>query len=615
VAITPCDSASAGQGTRTKRRIAVIGCFPWSIRDSGVRNMHRLITILLPLLVCGTQALAGPGHDHGGEAAPIASIEHVPRLESVGAALELVATASGHTLTIHLDRFDTNEPVEGATIEVSGEGIPAATAKPLGDGVYAIEADWVDAPGAHALTFVVTTGETADLLNGTLEIPAPQSAREAVAIPWSTVLARPEIWGFAVLAAAFGFFLAFAFRPIRLREEEEKNAGEQPAQASGQPRLNVVKGTRKAAQTILIAASLAVPAGTDARAHEDEGHEHAPAAQINRDIPRKLAGGEVFLPKASQRLLRIRTAVTRETSARPGTELVGTVVADPSFEGRVQAPMEGVVELAGEGVSFVGQAVRAGDVLAELAPSMPVYERGLLEQMAADVEGKLRVAEQRLARLTGVSKGYAAQGAIEDAQVEVESLREQKRKLDPKPAEKLPLKAPVSGIISVANVRPGQVVSARDTMFEIVDPARLWVEAIGAGGLDDYSAIKAAQALDGKGEPIRLTYVGQAPTLRQHSRPIYFRVDDPRSTLAIGTTVKVTLQSGEAVEGVVLPSSAIVRGANGLPQVWSKAAPERFKPLPVRTLALDGERVLVTAGLGAGDRVVVDGAELINQVR
>jgi RND family efflux transporter MFP subunit len=277
--------------------------------------------------------------------------------------------------------------------------------------------------------------------------------------------------------------------------------------------------------------------------------------------------------------------------------------------------MDGVIELAGEGVSFVGQTVRAGDVLARLAPSMPVYERGSLEQMAADVEGKLRVAEQRLARLTGVTKGYVAQGAIEDAQVEVDSLREQKRKLEPKPAEKLPLTAPVSGIISVANVRPGQVVNARDTLFEIVDPSRLWVEAIGAGGLDDYSAIKAAQAIDGKGKPIALTYVGQAPTLRQHSRPIYFKVEDPRSTLAIGTTVKVILQSGDEVAGVVLPSSAVVRGVNGLPQVWSKAAPERFKPRPVRTLALDGDRVLITAGIGAGDRIVVDGAELINQVR
>lgn len=574
--------------------------------------MRRFCTILLLALVSGAPALAGPGHDHGDEAAP-AAIEHVPRLESIGSELELVATADGHKLVIHLDRIDTNEPVDGAIIELSGDGIPTATAKPLGDGTYEIEADWADVPGTKALTFVVTAGEQADLLNGTLEIPEPASEAKAAALAWTVVLAQPATWILAVLAAALGFFLAFAFRPIRLPEEEMPEQSD--AQPASQPRLNVVEGKRKTAKALLVAASLAVPSGTDAVAHEDHGHDDAPAQAASGNVPRKLPDGEVFLPKPSQRLLRIRTTVASETSTRRGTELVGTVVADPSFEGRVQAPMDGVVELNGEGVSFVGQAVKAGDVLARLAPSMPVYERGSLEQMAADVEGKLRVAEQRLARLTGVTKGYVAQGAIEDAEVEVESLREQKRKLEPKPVEKLPLKAPVSGMISVANVRPGQVVNARDTLFEIVDPARLWVEAIGAGGLDDYSAIETAQASDGKGETVKLTYVGQAPTLRQHSRPLYFKVDDPHRTLAIGTTVQVTLQSGDKVEGIVLPSAAVVRGTNGLPQVWAKAGAERFKPLPVRTVPLDGEQVLVTAGIDAGERVVVDGAELINQVR
>ncbi len=581
--------------------------------------MHRLCTIPFLLLVTAAPALAGPGHDHGDEAARV-SIEHVPRLESVGSALELVATPDGHTLTIHLDRSDTNEPVDGATIEVSGEGIPSATAKPLGDGVYEIEADWVDVPGTKALTFVVTAGESVDLLAGTLEIPEPARESETSAIAWTSVLAQPVTWVLAALAAAFGFFLSFAFRPIRPpgeeRPEQTEALPEQAgAQQAGQPRLNVVEGKRKAVKAVLVAGALLMGDATGAFAHEDHDHGDAPAQAAGGNVPRKLPDGAVFLPKPSQRLLRIRTAVTSETSARPGTELVGTVVADPSFEGRVQAPMDGVIEFTGDGVSFVGQAVKAGDVLARVAPSMPVYERGSLEQMAADVEGKLRVAEQRLARLTGVAKGYVAQGAIEDAEVEVESLREQKRKLEPKPAEKLPLAAPVSGIISVANVRPGQVVNARDTLFEIVDPARLWVEAIGAGGLDDYSGIKTAQAIDGKGETVTLSYVGQAPTLRQHSRPLYFKVDDPRRTLAIGTTMHVTLQSGDTVEGIVLPRAAVVRGANGLPQVWAKAAPERFKPLPVRTVPLDGEQVLVTAGLEVGERVVVDGAELINQVR
>jgi cobalt-zinc-cadmium efflux system membrane fusion protein len=58
-----------------------------------------------------------------------------------------------------------------------------------------------------------------------------------------------------------------------------------------------------------------------------------------------------------------------------------------------------------------------------------------------------------------------------------------------------------------------------------------------------------------------------------------------------------------------------VRAPNGLPQVWVKVAPERFAPRPIRTKPLDGERVVVTSGLAKGDRIVVEAAELINQVR
>ena len=50
--------------------------------------------------------------------------------------------------------------------------------------------------------------------------------------------------------------------------------------------------------------------------------------------------------------------------------------------------------------------------------------------------------------------------------------------LEPKDAQLIELKAPVSGVISVANVRAGQVVTTRDTLFEIVDPGRLWIEEL-----------------------------------------------------------------------------------------------------------------------------------------
>jgi multidrug efflux pump subunit AcrA (membrane-fusion protein) len=394
------------------------------------------------------------------------------------------------------------------------------------------------------------------------------------------------------------------------------NDAELPSEFAVPQRDNVVRTKKRAARIAGIALCILVVAVSSSFAGpgHDHGNESQGAALAGGKSPRKLPDGEVFLPKRSQQLLRVRTVVAEERSAQPASELVGTVMADPAFEGRVQAPMDGEVELAGDEFAFVGQEVKAGAALAKLSPAMPVFERGSLEQMAADVEGKLAIAEARLARLTKIPTAVT-QREIEDTETEVKSLRAQRSVLQPKPAQKLVLKAPVSGVISVANVRPGQVVNAKDILFEIVNPDHLWIEAVGAGGLDDYSAVTGAHAVDGNGKPAALAYIRQAPTLRQHSRPLFFRVEESPTALAIGAMVKVLLQKGEPVEGIMLPRSAVVRGTSGLPQVWIKVGAERFKSITVRTVQLDGSSLLVTAGLGAGSRVVVEGSELINQVR
>jgi membrane fusion protein, heavy metal efflux system len=79
--------------------------------------------------------------------------------------------------------------------------------------------------------------------------------------------------------------------------------------------------------------------------------------------------------------------------------------------------------------------------------------------------------------------------------------------------------------------------------------------------------------------------------------------------------VSVLVQSGTPAKGLVLARDAVVRNANGEHVVWLHVAAERFEPRPVRTQPLDAERLIVAAGLAEGDRVVVRGADLINQIR
>jgi membrane fusion protein, heavy metal efflux system len=59
----------------------------------------------------------------------------------------------------------------------------------------------------------------------------------------------------------------------------------------------------------------------------------------------------------------------------------------------------------------------------------------------------------------------------------------------------------------------------------------------------------------------------------------------------------------------------VVRNANGEAILWLHVEPERFEPRPVRTQPFDATRLVVAAGVTEGERVVIRGADLINQVR
>jgi cobalt-zinc-cadmium efflux system membrane fusion protein len=83
----------------------------------------------------------------------------------------------------------------------------------------------------------------------------------------------------------------------------------------------------------------------------------------------------------------------------------------------------------------------------------------------------------------------------------------------------------------------------------------------------------------------------------------------------VGQSVKVFVQTRTTVAGVALPTAALVRNPSNQTIVWVKSAPEQLAPRVVTTAPLDGERVAVTSGLEPGERVVTQGASLVNQIR
>jgi hypothetical protein len=101
----------------------------------------------------------------------------------------------------------------------------------------------------------------------------------------------------------------------------------------------------------------------------------------------------------------------------------------------------------------------------------------------------------------------------------------------------------------------GQVVEAREVLFEIVDPQRLMVEALAYDPVI-LADIASANAVLPHGAALPLAFVGGAQQLREQALP---RVRPPPLPRSVGQPLKVVVQTRCTVR--VLPCRAARRPA------------------------------------------------------
>jgi hypothetical protein len=148
------------------------------------RHLPQRVTAaaaLLLLLILNTAALSGPGaHGPNGEHLDAPSTTRaasaVPRLEARSEAFELVAELRAAELAIIVDRYETNEPVLGAKLEVDSGAVKAVAVFRPEQGDYAVTdaalLTALAAPGEHGMVFTLLAGAQSDLLDGTLVVNA-----------------------------------------------------------------------------------------------------------------------------------------------------------------------------------------------------------------------------------------------------------------------------------------------------------------------------------------------------------------------------------------------------------------------------------------------------------
>ncbi|MGH7519524.1 MAG: efflux RND transporter periplasmic adaptor subunit, partial [Gemmatimonadales bacterium] len=89
--------------------------------------------------------------------------------------------------------------------------------------------------------------------------------------------------------------------------------------------------------------------------------------------------------------------------------------------------------------------------------------------------------------------------------------------------------------------------------------------------------------------------------------PVIYEVANPDGALKIGMNAQVAVGTGRQVEGVVIPSSAVL-DEDGRPVVYLQPEGERFEKRAIEVGGTSGERTLVRSGVKAGERVVTGAA-------
>jgi membrane fusion protein, heavy metal efflux system len=550
------------------------------------------VLVCLGLICLGSVEVgAHGGHDLEPAGTPGAPHSQ-PRLAAGSEAYELVGVLGGNRLTIFLDRYGDNAPVTDAQITVT-IGDEMVTAEPGGDGTYAVVSTAFERGGLIELVFDIRAPEADDLLIAKLPLPNPVPDAAVGGLPWpqrviSTLRHGAQdhlvLMGLTLLA---GLALGIGLQWRR--------------------RVHVVP--------ILMLAAIAAATSQGARAHEGHPEEDARSATSSGDSPHRLPDGRIFVPKPTQRILDVRTAIVKPQTIPRAAVFVGRIIANPNRSGLVQSITGGRVIAPDRGLPKLGQSVAKGDVLASIEPPMPIADRTTISERAGEIEQGIAVAEAKLKRLRAMSeRSLVPQSLVVETEAELEGLKRRREVVrDARVAPEV-LRAPIDGVIALSRVVAGQVVQAQDVLFQVVDPSSLWIEAYDYGD-NDPTVLKDATAIGAGNVAMKLNLQGWSRTLQQQATVLNFAISDPSPSLRIGQPVTVTARRNETISGVIIDRDAVVRQGNGEAIVWRHTEPEYFEPRSVRTEPYDATHVIVAAGLADGDRIVVRGAELINQVR
>ena len=318
--------------------------------------------------------------------------------------------------------------------------------------------------------------------------------------------------------------------------------------------------------------------------------------------------------KETQFLFDILTTKVVTGNFNRATQVLGTIVPSPKGMAVIQSPQTGkIISIK----TTVGQSVSAGQVLAVIEQQVdPGTQISILTQRNS-VDAEYNAAKAQYDRLKGIAD-IVARKDLTEAKARFETAAKNKRLFNTNTAGTISstkmatLTAPISGIVGTFNYSMGAVVSAGQTLFEITNLDKVFVEAQVFS--KDVANLKGIQKIiaasnnpaDTNSYSLRVVSTGQQVNPENQSQVVLFEVTNANGRFKIGENINVSIYSGDYSKAVIIPDEAIA-DVNGKPAVFIKDLAEQYSISYVNKGTSNGKQVNIIKGVEEGERVVTTG--------
>ncbi len=337
--------------------------------------------------------------------------------------------------------------------------------------------------------------------------------------------------------------------------------------------------------------------------------------------------GADALPKTQVGVVTLQPQSVSITAELPG-RLTASLVAE------VRPQIGGIIE---KRLFTEGGEVRQGDVLYQINPAS--YQAAY-ESAAADLqkaEAAVPSAQAKVTRYQGLIRQNAV--AKQDFDEAVASLAQAKAEVAAAKAaldtakinlDYTSIKAPISGRIDKSSLTPGALVTAsQDTLLTTIrtlDPVYVDVTQSSTNLLNLRQAIRDGRIkISGKNVNVRLRlengeiyplagtleFAESAVSETTGTFTVRARFPNPDRLLLPGMYVRALVEEGIAPNSFLVPQRAVSRNTKGEPTGLFVNAENKVEERVLQVGQSVGNNWLVSAGVSAGDRVIVEGSQLV----